>query len=282
MLKVGIFGLGLIGGSIAKALKDSSPDTILGGFDRSKENAGFVLENKIIDYLIEDITEEDIKFDLVIVAVPVSELSEILAKLNRIKKKFIITDVCSVKEPVIEIADQVLTDKFSDFVPGHPISGLELSGPQNSRTNLFKDSPVLLTPLSQTSKKAIEGVSKVWRRMGGIPFIIDPILHDKCLAATSHLPHVLAYLAIEATKTLESKDLNRFIGGSFRDLTRVAESSPALWTDIFFSNKTNLIEMIQIFRNNLDLFQTILENRDKTAMLSYLDGARKTKIKYKD
>ena len=127
MLKVGIFGLGLIGGSIAKALKDSSPDTILGGFDRSKENAGFVLENKIIDYLIEDITEEDIKFDLVIVAVPVSELSEILAKLNRIKKKFIITDVCSVKEPVIEIADQVLTDKFSDFVPGHPISGLELS-----------------------------------------------------------------------------------------------------------------------------------------------------------
>ena len=92
----------------------------------------------------------------------------------------------------------------------------------------------MLTPLSQTSKKAIEGVSKVLRRMGGIPFIIDPILHDKCLTATSHLPHVLAYLAIEATKTLESKDLNRFIGGSFRDLTRVAESSPALWT-IFFS-----------------------------------------------
>ena len=282
MLKVGILGLGLIGGSIAKSLKCSSKEVVIAGFDTNRQNANFALENQLIDCLITEITEENMDQDLVIVAVPISELEDIFSQLSKIKKTFIITDVCSVKEPVIEIAKQLLKDKLSDFVPGHPISGLELSGPENSEDNLFQDSPVLLTPLEETGKYAIKLVIKIWENIGAKPLITDALSHDKFLAATSHIPHVLAYMAMNTVQTLEVEELGYFIGGSFRDLTRVAESSPALWGDIFLNNKKNIIDMCQVFMNNLSSFQTMLENEDTKALASYLETAQKAKLKLKN
>ena len=282
MLKVGILGLGLIGGSIAKSLKCSSKEVVIAGFDTNRQNANFALENQLINYLITEINEENMDQDLVIVAVPISELKNIFSQLSKIKKPFIITDVCSVKEPVIEIAKQLLEDKLSDFVPGHPISGLELSGPENSEDNLFENSPVLLTPLEETGKYAIEVVIKIWEDIGAKPLIIDASLHDKFLAATSHIPHVLAYMAMNTVQTLEVEELGYFIGGSFRDLTRVAESSPALWGNIFLNNKKNIIDMCQVFMNNLSSFQTMLENEDTKALASYLETAQKAKLKLKN
>ena len=282
MLKVGILGLGLIGGSIAKSLKYFSKEVVIAGFDTNRQNANFALENQLINYLITEINEENMDQDLVIVAVPISELKNIFSQLNKIKKSFIITDVCSVKEPVIEIAKQLLEDKLSDFVPGHPISGLELSGPENSEDNLFENSPVLLTPLEETGKYAIEVVIKIWDDIGAKPLIIDASLHDKFLAATSHIPHVLAYMAMNTVQTLEVEELEYFIGGSFRDLTRVAESSPALWGNIFLNNKKNIIDMCQVFIDNLSLVQTMLENEDSKALASYLEIAQKAKLKLKN
>ena len=281
MLKVGILGLGLIGGSIAKSLRHFSKEVTIAGFDKNRQNANFALENKFINYLIKEITEENMDQDLVIIAVPISELKDIFAQLSKIKKPLIITDVCSVKEPVIEMAKQLLGNKLSNFVPGHPISGLELSGPENSEDNLFWDQPVLLTPLEETSKQAIEAVKKIWEDMGAKALIIDASLHDKFLAATSHMPHVLAYMAMHAVQTLEIEDLEYFIGGSFRDLTRVAESSPALWANISFNNKKNIIDICQVFIDNLSSFQTMLENEDTIALTSYLEIAQKAKIKKK-
>ena len=282
MLKVGILGLGLIGGSIAKSLKYFSKEVVIAGFDTNRQNANFALENQLINYFITEINEENMDQDLVIVAVPISELKNIFSQLNKIKKSFIITDVCSVKEPVIEIAKQLLEDKLSDFVPGHPISGLELSGPENSEDNLFENSPVLLTPLEETGKYAIEVVIKIWDDIGAKPLIIDASLHDKFLAATSHIPHVLAYMAMNTVQTLEVEELEYFIGGSFRDLTRVAESSPALWGNIFLNNKKNIIDMCQVFIDNLSLVQTMLENEDSKALASYLEIAQKAKLKLKN
>lgn len=282
MLKVGILGLGLIGGSIAKSLKYFSKEVVIAGFDTNRQNANFALENQLINYLITEINEENMDQDLVIVAVPISELKNIFSQLSRIKKSFIITDVCSVKEPVIEIAKQLLEDKLSDFVPGHPISGLELSGPENSEDNLFENSPVLLTPLEETGKYAIEVVVKIWDDIGAKPLIIDASLHDRFLAATSHIPHVLAYMAMNTVQTLEVEELEYFIGGSFRDLTRVAESSPALWGNIFLNNKKNIIDMCQVFIDNLSLVQTMLENEDSKALASYLEIAQKAKLKLKN
>jgi len=282
MLKVGILGLGLIGGSIAKSLKYSSKEVVIAGFDTNRQNANFALENQLVNYLITEINEENIDQDLVIVAVPISELKNIFSQLNKIKKSIIITDVCSVKEPVIEIAKQLLEDKLSDFVPGHPISGLELSGPENSEDNLFENSPVLLTPLEETGKYAIEVVIKIWEDIGAKPLIIDASSHDKFLAATSHIPHVLAYMAMNTVQTLEVEELGYFIGGSFRDLTRVAESSPALWGNIFLNNKKNIIDMCQVFIDNLSLVQTMLENDDSKALASYLEIAQKAKLKLKN
>ena len=282
MLKVGILGLGLIGGSIAKSLKYFSKEVVIAGFDTNRQNANFALENQLVNYLITEINEENIDQDLVIVAVPISELKNIFSQLNKIKKSIIITDVCSVKEPVIEIAKQLLEDKLSDFVPGHPISGLELSGPENSEDNLFENSPVLLTPLEETGKYAIEVVIKIWEDIGAKPLIIDASLHDKFLAATSHIPHVLAYMAMNTVQTLEVEELGYFIGGSFRDLTRVAESSPALWGNIFLNNKKNIIDMCQVFIDNLSLVQTMLENEDSKALASYLEIAQKAKLKLKN
>ena len=282
MLKVGILGLGLIGGSIAKSLKYFSKEVVIAGFDTNRQNANFALENQLINYLITEINEENMDQDLVIVAVPISELKNIFSQLSKIKKPFIITDVCSVKEPVIEIAKQLLEDKLSDFVPGHPISGLELSGPENSEDNLFENSPVLLTPLEETGKYAVEVVIKIWEDIGAKPLIIDASLHDKFLAATSHIPHVLAYMAMNTVQTLEVEELGYFIGGSFRDLTRVAESSPALWGNIFLNNKKNIIDMCQVFIDNLSLVQTMLENEDSKALASYLEIAQKAKLKLKN
>ncbi len=282
MVKVGILGLGLIGGSIAKSLQYSLKEVVIAGFDTNQQNADFALENKLVSYLIKEITEENMDQDLVIIAVPISELKNIFIQLNKIKKSFVITDVCSVKEPVIEIARQSLEDKLSDFVPGHPISGLELSGPENSKQNLFQDASVLLSPLKETSKHALEAVLNIWKDMGAKPLIIDASSHDKFLATTSHIPHVLAYMAMNTVQKLEVAELEYFIGGSFRDLTRVAESSPALWIDIFLNNKKNIIDTCQVFIDNLSSFQTMLENEDTIALGSYLNTAQKAKSKLKN
>ncbi len=282
MLKVGILGLGLIGGSIAKSLKRSLKEVAITGFDTNPQSAKFALKNKLVDHLIQEINEENMDHDLVIISVPTAELKKIFIQLNKIKKPIVITDVCSVKEPVIETARQFLEHKIYNFVPGHPISGLELSGPENSRENLFKDSPVLLTPLEETNNHALEFVIEVWKDIGANPLIIDASLHDKFLAATSHIPHVLAYMAMNTVQTLEVAELEHFIGGSFKDLTRVAESSPALWVDIFLNNKKNIIDMCQLFIENLNKFQIMLEREDTAALGSYLDIARKAKIKLKN
>lgn len=282
MLKVGILGLGLIGGSIAKSLKHSLKEVAITGFDINQQNANFALKNKLVNNLIKEINEENLDQDLVIISVPTAELKKIFVQLNKIKKPIVITDVCSVKEPVIKIAKQFLGHKLSNFVPGHPISGLELSGPENSKENLFRDSPVLLTPLEETNKHALEFVLKIWKDIGAKPLIIDASLHDKFLAATSHIPHVLAYMAMNTVQALEVEELEHFIGGSFKDLTRVAESSPALWVDIFLNNKRNIIDMCQLFIENLNTFQMMLEREDSVALGSYLDIARKAKIKLKN
>ena len=282
MLKVGIIGLGLIGGSIAKSLKRSLKEVAITGFDINPQNANFALKNKLVEHLIQEINEENLDQDLIIISVPTAELKKIFIQLNKIKNPIIITDVCSVKEPVIEIAKQFLEHKISNFVPGHPISGLELSGPENSKENLFRDSPVLLTPLKETNKHALEFVTEIWKDIGAKPLIVDASLHDKFLAATSHIPHILAYMAMNTVQTLEVAELEYFIGGSFKDLTRVAESSPALWVDIFLNNKKNIIDMCQLFIENLNTFQMMLEREDSVALSSYLEVARKAKIKLKD
>ena len=281
MLKVGIIGLGLIGGSIAKSLKRSFKEVAITGIDINPQNANFALKNKLVDHLIQEINEENMDQDLIIISVPTAELKKIFIQLNTIEKPFVITDVCSVKGAVIEIAKQFLGHKISNFVPGHPISGLELSGPENSKENLFRDSPVLLTPLDETNKHALDFVIEIWKDIGSKPLIVDASLHDKFLAATSHIPHILAYMAMNTVQTLEAAELEYFIGGSFKDLTRVAESSPALWVDIFLNNKKNIIDMCQLFIENLNTFQMMLEREDSVALGSYLDVARKAKTKLK-
>ena len=281
MLKVGIIGLGLIGGSIAKSLKRSFKEVAITGIDLNPQNANFALKNKLVDHLIQEINEENMDQDLIIISVPTAELKKIFIQLNTIEKPFVITDVCSVKEAVIEIAKQFLGHKISNFVPGHPISGLELSGPENSKENLFRNSPVLLTPLDETNKHALDFVIEIWKDIGSKPLIVDASLHDKFLAATSHIPHILAYMAMNTVQTLEAAELEHFIGGSFKDLTRVAESSPALWVDIFLNNKKNIIDMCQLFIENLNTFQMMLEREDSVALGSYLDVARKAKTKLK-
>lgn len=260
--RVALIGIGLIGSSLARAIRRGSPagpiaDEIVGHAktERTRQKA---LELGLIDEAF-DTPEAAVKgADLVVICTPIGTYAEIGAAIApALEPGTIVTDVGSVKQAVIRDLGPLIPEGVH-FVPGHPIAGTEHSGPEAGFAELFEGRWTVLTPPPGTDEAAVEKVAELWRRCGSQIEIMEPAHHDMVLAITSHLPHLIAYTIVGTATDLEEslkREVIKFSASGFRDFTRIAASDPVMWRDIFLNNREGVLEILGRFTEDLAALQ---------------------------
>ena len=277
-----IIGVGLIGGSLARALRKAKLVGRVTGCNRSEETLKKAVELDVIDDYFLDISEAVKDADVIIIGTPLSVSEKILPKVaDSMSANTVLTDVGSVKGGIVNVAKQVLAEKFYNFVPGHPIAGTEKNGVEASFEDLFVDHRVILTPLKETSPKAHKLITQMWESVGAKVIDLDVKHHDEVLAATSHLPHMLAYALVDCLASMqESEEIFEYAAGGFADFTRIASSSPGMWHDICFSNKEALIKTLEIFSSHIDNIKSAIEKSESDELLETFRRAKEARDKF--
>lgn len=274
--KVAIIGLGLIGCSWVKALKQANVTGAISGFDRNLDSMEQALELGLIDHYSDDICQVVGDADLVILSVPILAVGQVLEQIKpALNERCILTDVGSVKGNIAKEVTRVLGEDFDRFVLGHPIAGSEKSGVSAADANLFKHHKIILTPEKRTCERALDLVTDAWQATGAVVELMSVQHHDEVLAATSHLPHLLAYSLVDTlANNHENKDIFNYAAGGFRDFTRIASSSPIMWRDIFVGNKEEVLKALDLFTADLQLLREVVANEDKTQMMGTFTRAK--------
>lgn len=262
--KLAIIGVGLMGGSLARALRERDQVGEIVGYGRGIANLDEAIELAVIDHAEISIAAAVEAADMVVVAVPVGSTREVLEALApAIGPDTIVTDVGSVKQTVVEAARATLGPRFTSFVPGHPIAGTEQSGARAARGDLYESRRVVLTPEPETDPAATERVAAMWRAVGAEVVAMPAADHDRVLAASSHLPHALAYALVDMLVRLDDhRAIFDCAGGGFRDFTRIAASDPVMWRDICLANREPLLALLEQYQENLRLLAEALERAD--------------------
>ncbi|WP_339688697.1 prephenate/arogenate dehydrogenase family protein [uncultured Parasphingorhabdus sp.] len=254
---IAIIGLGLIGSSIAHAVRQSMPSARITGFDNDPEVRARVIELGFCDDVSDSAGAAVTDADLVILCVPVGVMAEVAAEIAEdLPDDAIISDVGSSKESVLAALAKALPD--ARIIPAHPVAGTEHSGPDAGFATLFQDRWCILTPPKDAAEGDVERVKAFWERLGANVEIMDAKHHDLVLAVTSHLPHLIAYTIVGTASDLEDVtrgEVIKYSAGGFRDFTRIAASDPTMWRDVFLSNKDAVLEMLQRFSEDLTALQ---------------------------
>jgi prephenate dehydrogenase len=261
--KLVIFGVGLIGGSFAMALRQADFVRTIVGFGRSPENMSSALGTYVIDEIgVEPSAVKDA--DVVLLAVPVGQMGPIMAAIApHLAPHTVVTDAGSTKQDVEALARKHLPRHLSRFVPGHPIAGAERSGVKAAREDLFRERTVVLTPLAETDPAAKELVASLWAGCGAKVAEMSPREHDALFAAVSHLPHVLAFALVDYIAAQpNAEQLFGFAASGFRDFTRIAASSPEMWRDICLANREALLTQLDGYQREVAQIRTLLEKAD--------------------
>ncbi len=261
-----IIGLGMIGGSLAKALKENKFSRQVIGFDTRSESLVLGVQLGVIDEGFDDIQEAVSQADLIVLAVPVKSTASVLESIKpALKAQAIISDVGSTKGSVIEAARQVFGHIPANFVPAHPIAGSERSGVQASDSQLFNKHKVIITPHADASVQASLMIARMWQSVGAEVLHMEVSKHDEVLAATSHLPHLLAFSLVDSlAKESESLDIFRYAAGGFRDFTRIAASDPTMWGDVCYANKDAILQQLDVFSAGLaQLREAVVEENEQ-------------------
>ncbi len=284
--RLAIIGVGLIGGSLARDLRLAGEVGEVVGCGRGLSNLQKALELGVIDRYSQDPAEAVRDADMVFLAVPLGAMRPVFAAIRDVLSPgAVVTDGGSVKRSVIDDAKAVFGVVPPFLVPGHPIAGTENSGVEASFPGLYQNRRVILTPLQETDAVALDKVERMWRICGAEVSRMDPAHHDEVLAATSHLPHMLAFSLVDALARMEENvEIFRYAAGGFRDFTRIASSNPTMWRDICVANREALRGMLKRYANELhgladaldeeDGGQQLLEifERAKSARDRYIDG----------
>ena len=244
--KLAVIGVGLIGGSFARALKQAYAVGHVIGIDRDQANLVEALQLGVIDQAADSVADGVSQADLIFIAVPVRSIVDIVAQIApHLKPGCIVTDGGSVKEEIV-IACEPLMPNGCHFVGGHPIAGTEHSGAAASFSELFQGRRCILTPTSSTDSAALDLVHRAWGLAGSRVECMDAQTHDRVFAAVSHLPHMVAYALVHAVdrSAEEEENILAFSAGGFRDFTRIASSDPVMWRDIALMNRTALLDML--------------------------------------
>ncbi|MGH8351278.1 MAG: prephenate dehydrogenase/arogenate dehydrogenase family protein, partial [Pseudomonas sp.] len=271
-----VVGLGLIGGSFAKGLRESGICREVVGVDLDPQSRKLAVELGVVDRCEEDLDVACQGADVIQLAVPILAMEKVLARLAGMDLgQAILTDVGSAKGNVVRAATEAFGSMPSCFVPGHPIAGSEQSGVEASNAELFRRHKVILTPLEQTDSAALAVVDRLWRELGADVEHMQVERHDEVLAATSHLPHLLAFGLVDSlAKRNENLEIFRYAAGGFRDFTRIAGSDPVMWHDIFLANREAVLRTLDTFRSDLDALRDAVDAGDGHQLLGVFTRAR--------
>lgn len=264
--KVVIVGTGLIGGSIALALRKKKLAKEICGISRHKESLILAKRQGIIDCgsLDIDIVQEA---DLVVLAVPVNAILQLAPLISRvINKNCLVCDVGSTKKEIVGKLDKI----FINYVGAHPLAGSEKRGVVNAKEDIFKDSLCILTPTKNTNNKSLEIIKELWNKLGAKVALMPPDEHDKILSLVSHLPHIAAFVLMHTVPDSYLK----FASTGFKSTTRIAASDSLLWRDIFLSNSDKIIKAIDSFQNKLTIIKSAIDRKDKRTLEKLLRMAK--------
>jgi len=263
--KVCIIGCGLIGSSLARAIKKNGLSSKIVSSNRSDSVNKKVIELKIVDDSSSDTKKMADGSDLIIIATPLSSYESVILKIkDSLKNGTILTDVGSVKENVISLVEKVIPENVS-WISSHPIAGTEESGPEAGFSELFQNRWCILTPSKKAKEKDVKLLETLWKKIGSKVDIMDAKQHDYILSITSHIPHLVAYNIVNTSINIQEEKQSAIIkysAGGLRDFTRIAASNPIMWRDIFIQNKTNTSKEIEKFIANLEDLKNAIENED--------------------
>jgi cyclohexadieny/prephenate dehydrogenase len=255
--RVAVIGLGLIGSSVARAVREAMPSVRLTGHDADGQVRETARALKLVDDVADQAGAAVIDADLVVLCVPVGAIGAVAAELAPdLPAGVIVSDVGSSKASVAQALAAALPGVT--VVPAHPVAGTERSGPEAGFATLFRHRWCILTPAEDTDPVAVERVAEFWRRLGADIEQMAPEHHDRVLAITSHLPHLIAYTIVGTASDLEEvtqSEVIKYSAGGFRDFTRIAASDPTMWRDVFLNNREAVLDMLQRFSEDLSALQ---------------------------
>lgn len=274
--KLAVYGVGLIGGSFALALKAAGAVSRVVGVGRSRANLEAAIAAGVIDAIATDDASACEDADLVLLAMPVGQMGEVMSRIaGCLGTATIVTDAGSTKRDVVDLARRHLCASFGRFVPAHPVAGAERSGATAARAELFRGRHLLLTPGPETEAGAVELVRAAWEVCGMRVSAMDATTHDRVLAAVSHLPHVLSFALVHELAGRENaQQIFDLAAGGFRDFTRIAGSSPEMWRDICVSNRDVILGELQAYRAELDRIEALLRAADGKGLEALFATAR--------
>ena len=274
-----IIGTGLIGGSLALALKQSGFCSRVVGAGRTEATLKKAIELGVIDHYETDFALAVKDADVVVVAVPLSAMKNVFEQIAPgLSSTAIVTDAGSAKQTVINDAESVFAANANRFVPGHPISGTEKSGVTAAFAELYENRKVILTPADNTDANALKVVTEMWQAAGAEVESMSAQHHDMVLAGTSHLPHILAFGLVDCLNNLKEVDeVFRFAAGGFRDFTRIASSDPVMWRDICLSNRDDILGMIKKYQDELQMISNALQDSNGDDLIEIFERAKKAR-----
>jgi len=252
------------------------------GAGRNPANLQTAVDLGVIDRYETDLARAVAGADMVLVSVPLGAMPAVFSAIKgHLAGHAVLTDAGSAKGGVVEAARQAFDGLPAAFVPGHPIAGTEQSGVEASFASLYQDRRVILTPLPETDIEATARVREMWEAAGAEVVEMDPVHHDAVLAATSHLPHVLAYTLVESlTRLGDEGEVFEYAAGGFRDFTRIASSDPVMWRDICLANGDAIQLMIEHFMADLQELTRAIQNHDGQQLLDLFTSARDARDRY--
>ncbi len=276
--QVTIIGMGLIGSSIARAIRANKAAKRLFGYDSNEDHSTTALRQKLVDDMDYDPAKAVKNSDLVILATPVGTYGD-LAKIicPEMKAGATLTDVGSVKSSVVKALSPHIREDCH-LIPGHPVAGTEQSGPEAGFATLFTGRWCILTPPENTNPEAIRNLENFWQALGSKVECMTPEHHDMVLAITSHLPHLIAYNIVGTARHLEEvtkSEVIKYSAGGFRDFTRIAASNPTMWRDVFLNNKEAVLEMLGRFSEDLTALQRSIRYDEGDKLFELFDRTRR-------
>jgi prephenate dehydrogenase len=280
--KLAVYGVGLIGGSFALALKQAGAVGKVVGLGRSRANLDLALQAGAIDAVAREDREAVADADLVLLAMPVGQMAPVMRRIAPwLGERTVVTDAGSTKRDVVALASEHLNASLARFVPAHPIAGAERSGAGAARADLFRDRHLILTPIAGNAPQAVALVRRAWEIAGMRVSSMDPQRHDEALAAVSHLPHVLSYALVhELASRRNGEELFALAAGGFRDFTRIAGSSPEMWRDICLSNRDLILEELARYRAELERLGSLLQAADGSGLEALFSAAREARNRW--
>lgn len=281
MNSIVIIGLGLMGGSVAKALKNKNPEIVISAFDHNDSALDLALDVGIIDKKISTLEEinklEPKDADIIIIAVPVIESLKVFDAINGLFNSDItITDTASAKSLISDHLEENYSSP-TNIILSHPMAGSHNTGVGYADEAMFNNKKVLITELLNPKDHCLQLVTNLWESLGAAVFKIDPIKHDEIMSYASHLPHVISYAVLNSIMKNPNENITTFSAGGLKDFVRIGGSDPKMWTDIFLSNKDSILKAINAYKDSLDELSELLEADNEKSLQDLLTTIKEYK-----